>query len=346
MLTLIILFSVVFATISIGAQIFISKKCDNSDDIPDSSKIKAGAIILLVLNAYTLIKTVINLTIRYPANYTMYDVEEELGLMFVYSFSILIIISYIAFSIFLLMKSKTLAVLSSVFIIFITLFNAIIVRTTTILSSYISLLPTLLVLSSFAIIFAPIRIGYQKIIKATPYLLLLDIINTIIHIINAGFSFDIVISILTIILEVAAFILIFNFIEPSLESNENAENKMITLSQKQGLLLIFAILIFPLIIALISSIGKVWLFVSFILLAVAVPFVVLYTQGLNIKTRIAAVAIILAIVIGLCLIVRFVPDSDSGGDKCVSCGGVGMVNDGFLDFKTCPTCRGTGLPPN
>lgn len=60
----------------------------------------------------------------------------------------------------------------------------------------------------------------------------------------------------------------------------------------------------------------------------------------------------------LCVIVSIIvtciagPDSDSGSgggsysdDKCAMCDGAGMINDGFLDFKTCPVCRGSGIPP-
>ncbi len=40
------------------------------------------------------------------------------------------------------------------------------------------------------------------------------------------------------------------------------------------------------------------------------------------------------------------PSNGSGGnDICARCGGSGMVNEGFLDFTTCPVCHGTGRPP-
>ena len=32
-----------------------------------------------------------------------------------------------------------------------------------------------------------------------------------------------------------------------------------------------------------------------------------------------------------------------GYEECFRCHGAGMVNEGFLDFKTCPTCRGSGM---
>ena len=33
----------------------------------------------------------------------------------------------------------------------------------------------------------------------------------------------------------------------------------------------------------------------------------------------------------------------SNGDQCGVCGGSGYVNDGFIDFKTCPVCTGSGV---
>lgn len=66
-------------------------------------------------------------------------------------------------------------------------------------------------------------------------------------------------------------------------------------------------------------------------------------------TKIGAV-IAIAVLLFLCVsCVRWIANSDGGGvsnDECVACHGSGMVNDGFLDFKTCPVCKGTGLPPH
>ena len=36
--------------------------------------------------------------------------------------------------------------------------------------------------------------------------------------------------------------------------------------------------------------------------------------------------------------------SGSSGNKCYRCDGAGMINKGFLDFVTCPACKGTGIP--
>ena len=36
---------------------------------------------------------------------------------------------------------------------------------------------------------------------------------------------------------------------------------------------------------------------------------------------------------------------DVENDKCYRCNGSGLINEGFLDFKTCPACKGTGIPP-
>ena len=60
------------------------------------------------------------------------------------------------------------------------------------------------------------------------------------------------------------------------------------------------------------------------------------------------VAIASVVVIVLSLLMSITKDGGNNGsdDKCASCNGSGMVIDGFLDFNTCPTCRGSGLPPH
>ena len=117
MAAIIIVLTVIFAAISIGAQIFISNKFSltfiDDDNNLNSSKVKIGAIILLILNAYSFIQFTISLFSMYSEDWIVYDVEEGLGLAFSHIFSLLIITSYIAFAIFLLKKNKLLALLSS-----------------------------------------------------------------------------------------------------------------------------------------------------------------------------------------------------------------------------------------
>lgn len=36
-------------------------------------------------------------------------------------------------------------------------------------------------------------------------------------------------------------------------------------------------------------------------------------------------------------------DYPYGYEKCFRCQGSGLVNEGFIDFKTCPTCKGSGM---
>ena len=60
------------------------------------------------------------------------------------------------------------------------------------------------------------------------------------------------------------------------------------------------------------------------------------------------IAICLAIMVLFTLFVHMMPGGTSDNDndgKCYRCHGAGMVNNGFLDFDTCPACRGTGIPP-
>lgn len=63
------------------------------------------------------------------------------------------------------------------------------------------------------------------------------------------------------------------------------------------------------------------------------------------------VGIIIAI-IAATVVISIVSSLFGGGSsghsnsECAACGGSGMVNEGFLDFETCPVCHGTGLPPH
>lgn len=36
-------------------------------------------------------------------------------------------------------------------------------------------------------------------------------------------------------------------------------------------------------------------------------------------------------------------DYPYGYEECFRCQGSGLVNEGFIDFNTCPTCRGSGM---
>lgn len=36
-------------------------------------------------------------------------------------------------------------------------------------------------------------------------------------------------------------------------------------------------------------------------------------------------------------------DYPYGYEKCFRCNGSGLVNQGFIDFETCPVCRGSGM---
>lgn len=285
MIALIIVFSFIFAAISIGAQIFISNnlslKFIDDDSTLNSSKVKIGAIILLILNAYSLIKSTISLFSTYSKDWIAFDMGEELGIAFSRIFSLLIIISYITFGIFLLIEIKRLALLSSASIIIISIFDAIFIKTTTITSGYISLLPSLLVLFSFIIIFTPFRIGHQKIIKASPFLLLVGAIYPVIDVITSDvFSIHSIISIATIILNMIAFILMFNAISPSSASNESSQKATASLT-KNKIIIVLSILVFPLVVSLLSLISKIWLFISLILLAIAVPIVIAYIMEKN-----------------------------------------------------------------
>lgn len=351
MTAIIIVFTVIFAAISIGTQILISNKFSptfiDDDNNLNSSKVKTGAIILLILNAYSFIRFTISLFSTYSEDWIAYDMEEELGLAFSHIFSLLIIISYIAFAIFLLKKNKRLALLSSASIIIISVFDAIFIKTTTIMSAYISLLPSLLVLFSFIILFTPFHIDHQKVVKATPFLFLLGIINTIVSVINLGvFDINNALSLVTTVLRTVAFLLMFNAVAPSIKNAENENKAPLSISNKKTILIVLSIIIFPLVVSLLSSIGKVWLFVSLILLAISVPCVIAATKDSTVKTKSIALICTFSVVIGLCVISKFTPHNNEEFDpnKCYWCEGEGFIwtDENFTDLIPCSHCHGTG----
>lgn len=355
MTAIIIVLSVIFAAISIGTQILISNKFSptfiDDDNNLNSSKVKTGAIILLILNAYSFIRFTISLFSTYSEDWIAYDMEKELGLAFSHIFSLLIIISYIAFAIFLLKKNKRLALLSSASIIILSVFDAIFIQTTTIMIGYISFLPSLLVLFSFIILFTPFHIGHQKVVKATPFLFLLGIINNIVYVINLGvFDINIALSLAITVLKIVAFLLMFNAVAPSLKNAEN-ENKA-PLSNKKTILIVLSIFIFPLVVSLLSSIGKVWLFVSLVLLAISVPGVIVATKNSTVKTKSIALICTFSVVIGICVGAKLFPsnytdpDGTDGWTQCYKCDKTGKVRNKLGYYVTCPRCDGVGYLPD
>ena len=357
MIALIIVFSFIFAAISIGAQIFISNnlslKFIDDDSTLNSSKVKIGAIILLILNAYSLIKSTISLFSTYSKDWIAFDMGEELGIAFSRIFSLLIIISYITFGIFLLIGIKRLALLSSASIIIISIFDAIFIKTTTITSGYISLLPSLLVLFSFIILFTPFHIGHQKVVTATPFLFLLGIINTIVNVINLGvFDINNALSLATTVLRIVAFLLMFNTVAPSLKNAENENKAPLSISNKKTILIVLSIFIFPLVVSLLSSIGKVWLFVSLILLSISVPIVIAATKDSTVKTKSIALICTFSVVIGICVVAKLFPsgytdpDGIDGWTQCYKCDKTGKVRNDLGSYVTCPRCDGVGFLPD
>ena len=66
------------------------------------------------------------------------------------------------------------------------------------------------------------------------------------------------------------------------------------------------------------------------------------------STKIVGVIIVTALIIGCIAFASWFFGGGNGGNsdsECAACHGSGMVNEGFLDFETCPVCHGTGLPP-
>ena len=359
MTAIIIVFSVLFAAICIGVQILISKSnalafCNYSDDGLNSFKWKFGSISILILYAYNLINNIISITKAYPADWTSGDLEEELGTAFAYIFSLLIIISYITLAIFLLKKLKKLAILSSATIIILSVFNSVFIKTINIQYSYFSLLPYIVVLLSLIVVIAAtsgksmIFYHYQKLFKLAPCFILLDILNIVITklMLNRHFlSIDLFIDVIIIFLKFAAFYCIFNTLISSIKQSSELQNGNETISNKEKLILSLSILILPLFIWILSTISKVWLFVSLILLAIAVPIVIVATKDSATKTKVIALICTFSAVIGLCVIAKIAPKNNDEFDpyKCHWCDGYGFyVTEKGGKAKMCSHCNGTG----
>ena len=67
------------------------------------------------------------------------------------------------------------------------------------------------------------------------------------------------------------------------------------------------------------------------------------------SNKIVGIIIAVALIIGCIAVASWLFGGGNGGpsnNECAACHGSGMVNEGFLDFETCPVCHGTGLPPH
>ena len=65
--------------------------------------------------------------------------------------------------------------------------------------------------------------------------------------------------------------------------------------------------------------------------------------GLLTKSDAWAIGLIVVLVIALFSTCDYSSGSSSSSDECAVCQGSGLVNDGFIDFKTCPVCKGSGV---
>lgn len=84
---------------------------------------------------------------------------------------------------------------------------------------------------------------------------------------------------------------------------------------------------------------------SLIFIGGIVTFLGICSAGKENLSKVISIALSASIVFTLFCSFFDGSGSDSSGDKCGVCDGAGMINKGFLDFVTCPACRGTGIPP-
>lgn len=69
------------------------------------------------------------------------------------------------------------------------------------------------------------------------------------------------------------------------------------------------------------------------------------TKG-SIKFAAITLAVVLAAGTAWAGVGQIPSTSGIDNDQCAVCRGSGLINEGVLSFKTCPTCKGSGMPPH
>ena len=355
-----IFLAIVFALLSVGVGVFVvNRKAYSFSNIDlSSSKLKVGAICLVLINLYSLIDQTIYLFSSYTSNENVYYVENPVAMKFSSIFSLAIFLLYISIGICLLLKQLNIAFVSSVSALTFTIFKNLFLDSNKLLLSYVTFLPSIAVLLSMIVIFTAANgktklfYNYSKLLKVAPYLILTRLLYTIL-IAYPDFNSSVIISLVSVVLNFLAFLLIFNSLT-SVVPPQSTDTCEVNVNKKEKVLVTLTLLISPSIVSLVSSIDKTWLFAGGVVLALLLPITLAHVTTK--KAKIIVLIVTLVIVVAVCMFAKFIISLDENSNKtepCGICGGDGVVTqkllgdgsgvqNGFDTYYRCKGCHGTG----
>ena len=324
---LIILLSVVLTGICLGVgygYFHISPLAPELPSIPasDTRKVKIGAILLTLIHTCSLINYVKHLLIMYSKGWEATDVKQSLLLAFSQAFTLIVIMLYILFAVFLLLKKEDLSIIISLYIIIFELIKSVFWQKTSVISACIDFVPQIAFLVSLIIISILIDINsksynrYKKVLKLSPYFALIKLVYIIISkFASSSLNLDIVISnILPTIIEfVAYWTIITALITYGNKYNDVSEENQ-SLDFKKQVCILLALIAFPILIYFLSSINKVILLATITCVSILIPFIFKWFAIENKSTRFIAAILIIVLVFGMCMILS--NKNDNTGNRC------------------------------
>ncbi len=384
MTILIIFVAIVFAAIFVGVAVpctYLFKDKLQLEDVKllSSKNTLIAASLLVITNLGSVIEAIINYAKIY--NDSWLSDSNSFGVIMQQSFGLSIYFLYICIAVALILKSTTFSLGASAATLVLTVFNAIFIQSSelkTVYREYFGLMPKIMILASLTIILVAILgqqkifYRYKKLFKLSPWLLLFsilcinisvyppmiynpDVLNYLISgninlqsFTNVTFIFRFV----SIIINSVAFMLIFKTLSLQIVENKSVYDEEQTVSTKEKIILILSLLLLPVVVNFLSSISKAWLFGALILLAIAVPAVIVITKNSTAKTKAIALICTFSVVIGLCVVGQLLPssytdpDGIEGWTQCYKCKKTGKVRNELGFYVTCPRCDGVGYLPD
>lgn len=352
----VVLASIIFIVARHPDFAMLSKKFDTN-----SIKLKTASFILIGLNLYSLVKTIILVANQYSSGWV--SNADSMLIACAQIFQLTTILLSLLLGIFLLTKLNKFATLSSIALIMFTLADNLFAKKLTIYEGYFTFLPLILVLLSLIFIThaisgkSEIFFRYKKFIILTPYSLLLAPVFSIINVVliaaknkvdisyliyNAIFNF--VLSALPFVV----FLLVFKTLVPLIEEQDTSNTSIVTTKEK--IIVISSVALFPIVIGLLSNLPKGWLFAATIAIVVFISIAFVKTFSENKKIRTISLICATAIAIILSVVSLFIPqyqpidrDGIPGWHECSKCESTGITKNDSGIFITCPRCKGVGL---
>ena len=356
----IIIIAFVFCTIFFAAGNLIACKVLDTErlwfaphkTITRTLKLIVGALILIGIYLYCFIDNISVLTSMYNRSWT--SNSDSLGLAFAQIISLCLIIMSLLTGIWMLSRLSLFIVVSSVLIIGFEIIYSLFFIDASLIYSYFSLLPDVLILLTLIYILiqdGEIRDFFArniKIFRLVPFVSLFKVIGVLTsYFLNSSDAFPT----LDFVFEIAkavAFWLILSELINSLSETQDMSFKVNEGSLAEKIVLGVSALVFPLIIYLASSISSVWLFAGSVVFGILITIALLATKGLSTKVRLIVIAGIFAFVIGICLIAKATPKNEEKFDstKCYWCEGYGFYITDSGSTKVCSKCHGSGKRAN